>query len=249
MIYTHISRSSSIRLLSSSILFIQTIEFLRFVLQETVFPCDSVDIAHDNLHRSSIVPTDSGLCFLWIFNFLCIVGSVRNGTVALAFWGSCIFRIAQPTSVSRCIRFSSNMLSLLAVTIHPPTHHSVHLLSLFHDIFAEFQVSGTPPAKLEWKWVSYWVSQFSKCEDVRESRTWGSRVASSRPRSRHTRCGSDPQNDVCITVLLEQILWSFCFLSFLVRTERNRFNQFILRTCDSVAAGIITTLTSIYIYI
>ena len=46
---------------------------------------------------SLIVPTNSGLCFLWIFNFLFIVGSVRNGTIALAFWGSCIFRIAQPS--------------------------------------------------------------------------------------------------------------------------------------------------------
>ena len=109
-------------------------------ITEKAFPCDSVDIAHDNLHRLSF-QLNSRLCFLSIsfFFFQFIIESVstserpgRDGTIALPFWGSCIFRIAkQATPVSRCISFKFEHVVAFGRYHTPTTNEFVHLVSCF----------------------------------------------------------------------------------------------------------------------
>ena len=148
------------------------------------------------------------------------------------------------------------MLSFVAVNL-PHTNHRFGAPACWavscHLCWILGLGNGTCETGMKLIFSYWWVSQFSKCGDVRESRTWGSRVVCYRavPGSRHTRRGSDPKNDVCITVLLEQILW-FSFdpfwLSFFVRIETGSINSLFNPVIES-RRGSSPLWLSIYVYI
>jgi hypothetical protein len=131
------------------------------------------------------------------------------------------------------------MLSFLAVTMHQPSFRCTccwavrFVTSLLNSRSRKRHLRCETGMEIDF---SYWVSRFSKCEDVRESRTWGSRVVSYRavPGSRHTRRGSDPKMRCA-----SQCFWSKSCDSVWIFLFRLSFFSYELKQVQSIHSAIL----------